>query len=184
MFAECTGGLAWLQADTFVYLNLTYHYKVFKVSLVIHRIKELCRWSLTINANITKFFYEKFFGSRLFSDGELVFSVVTANFGEDWSFRKGSETEMERQRSHSLNVEVTRMVSASLVTKTSQMCWLQHGGFSVWLNSKKGNAQTSGRNFKNPDDREILHKHIQSKDELNKQCFRGKRVQSGSRVCG
>ena len=53
------------------------------MSLVIHRIKELCRWSLTINANITKFFYEKFFGSRLFSDGELVFSVVTANFGED-----------------------------------------------------------------------------------------------------
>ena len=50
---------------------------------VIHRIKELYRWSLTINANIKKFFYEKFFGGRLFSDGELVFSVVTANFRED-----------------------------------------------------------------------------------------------------
>ena len=83
MFAESKGGLAWPQAYTFVYLNIMYHYKLFKVSLVIHRLIELCRWSLTINANIKKFFYEKFFGSRLFSDGELVFSVVTVNFRED-----------------------------------------------------------------------------------------------------
>lgn len=124
MFAESTGGLAWLQADTFVYLNLTYHFKLFKASLLIHRLIELCRWSLTINANIKKFFYDKLFGSRLFSDGELVCSVVTVNFREGWSFRKGSETEMETPRSHYLNVEVTRTVSASLVTKTSQMCWL------------------------------------------------------------
>lgn len=88
----------------------------FKASLLIHRLIELCRWSLTINANIKKFFYEKLFGSRLFRDGELVFSVVTVNFREGWSFRKGSETEMETPRSHYLNVEVTRTVSASLVT--------------------------------------------------------------------